>query len=98
MMNERTTEIRLSVAEAVEAMEYYMNEYLLRHRGTVKQVTFEAKDSQFKIVLAGRKDAAQEIIDAYAKEQSLSLGPVGRRGVNAMHGEIVPNVKAKPSE
>jgi hypothetical protein len=57
-MTERTTELRICVKQATEAVEYYLNNHLLRETVSVVSVEFVNKDDQFKIIIKEAKDAA----------------------------------------
>jgi hypothetical protein len=60
MTEKRTTELRICVKQATEAVEYYLNNHLLRETVSVVSVEFVNKDDQFKIIIKEKevKDAA----------------------------------------
>jgi hypothetical protein len=45
------TEIRLSVAHASGAIEYYLNNYMLKHEVEVELVEWNPVDKQFRVVM-----------------------------------------------
>ena len=51
MIKPRTTELRICVKQASEAIEFYLNNHLLRSPVIVQSVEFVAKDDQFRILI-----------------------------------------------
>ena len=51
MIKPRTTEIRICVKQATEAIEYYLNNHLLREPISVQSVEFISKDDQFQVIV-----------------------------------------------
>ena len=50
-MKRNPTEIRLSINHAATAMEFYLNNHMLRETVEVSEVIWEPKEQQFRIVL-----------------------------------------------
>jgi len=50
-MKRNPTEIRLSINHGAAAMEYYLNNHMLREQVQVAEVVWEPKEQQFRIVL-----------------------------------------------
>ena len=51
MANVAKTEIRINVTNAVEAMQYWLNNYLLQTDVEIESVEWVSMDGQFKIVI-----------------------------------------------
>ena len=50
-MKKQFTEIRLNISDTQEAIQYWLNNYLLRKEVGVESVTWDAKAGQFKVSL-----------------------------------------------
>jgi hypothetical protein len=55
-MKKQLTEIRLSIDQCQQGLEYYLNNHMLREPVQVDRVEWIAKDNQFRIVLKESED------------------------------------------
>ena len=59
-MKKQLTELRLSIEHTNEAIEYWLNNYLLKHPESVEGVEWVAKDNQFRVTLKEQEPSEPE--------------------------------------